>query len=154
MDDRPVAGESPQRPAASARPERRRSRATVLSVLGELLITVGVVVLLFIGWQLWWNDMIVGSAQTTAAHQLSDKWDDIEATPLPTPTASAAPGAIDYGEPPVLAGPEDDGTIANLYIPRYGDFGDTRLAREGAVTAAADVEIGRASCRERVWTVV
>ena len=35
--------------------------ASVVGVLGELLITAGVLVLLFLGWQLWLNDIIVGN---------------------------------------------------------------------------------------------
>ena len=48
------------------RPDRRlskRRRVSVVGVLGELLITAGVVVLLFLGWQLWFNDIIVSNDQ-------------------------------------------------------------------------------------------
>ena len=30
-------------------------------ILGELLLTAGVLLLLFLGWKLWWNDAIMAS---------------------------------------------------------------------------------------------
>ena len=36
---------------------------TVTGVLGELLLTASVLILLFLGWQLWWNDTIMGAQQ-------------------------------------------------------------------------------------------
>src|SRR5690606_20270271 len=40
-------------PTRRARRERQRPRATFVSVLGELLLTAGVLVLLFVSWQMW-----------------------------------------------------------------------------------------------------
>src|SRR3712207_2672937 len=54
---------------------RRRSRISVVGVLGELLVTAGVLVLLFLGWQLWFNDIVVGAQQQTAADQLTEEWE-------------------------------------------------------------------------------
>ncbi|MFF2772907.1 class E sortase, partial [Streptomyces bacillaris] len=44
----------------AARPPRRKRSAgeVVLTVIGELLITAGVLVGLFLGWQVWWNNLI------------------------------------------------------------------------------------------------
>ena len=39
----------------------RRRRISFIGVLGELLITGGVFVLLFLVWQLWFNDLVVGN---------------------------------------------------------------------------------------------
>ena len=52
-----------------ARPERRGAprRVSVVGVLGELLLTAGALVLLFLGWQLWWNDAIMAGQQSAAA---------------------------------------------------------------------------------------
>ena len=46
-------------PADGRRPRRRRPRVSFVGVLGELLITAGVLVLLFIAWQQWFNDLVV-----------------------------------------------------------------------------------------------
>jgi sortase A len=123
MSEHPSNDHSGAEVSPSKTVRKRRHRITVTGVLGEILLTAGALVLLFLGWQLWWNDMVVGNAQTSAAQELSHKWDDKGQQPAPTPStsASAATAPTDYGEPPVLSGPEADGTIANLYIPRYGD---------------------------------
>jgi sortase A len=99
----------------------------VVGVLGELLVTCGVLVLLFLGWQLWWNDMILANSQTTAAEEQSREWDD-RADPAPVtpvapsaaPTEGAPPAPVDYGEPVVMDEPDHGDTIANLYVPRFG----------------------------------
>nr|WP_216593676.1 sortase [Arsenicicoccus sp. oral taxon 190] len=39
-----------------------RSIRVVTGVLGEVLVTVGVLTLLFVGWQLWWTDVAASAA--------------------------------------------------------------------------------------------
>ena len=123
-------------PVQALRPRKRRPRPTVVGVLGELFITAGVVVLLFLGWQIWLNDLIVGAEQTSAANELAEQWDnnaaDATATPAPTktpaPTDTPAPTAAptetpvagDAGEPVVAAKPQAAESFANLIIPRLG----------------------------------
>ncbi|MET0726502.1 MAG: class E sortase [Leifsonia sp.] len=119
----PVAdgGPSTEPAGTDPRPPRRRGKATVLSVLGELLITAGVGVLLFIAWQLWWNDWITADQQTKAATSLSEDWiNQSRATDHAEPTETPPP-STDFGEPAVLA-PVGPGTaFAVLYVPRFGD---------------------------------
>lgn len=109
----------------------RRQRATVVGVLGELFLTAGVLVLLFLGWQVWLNDIIVGAEQTAAADDLAEQWDSGEAstptetpaaTPAPTetPAPDAIPVPVDPGEPVVAARPAASESFANLIIPRLG----------------------------------
>ncbi len=50
-------------------------RAAV-SGLGELLITVGLLLLLFVTWQLWWTDVVAGAEQQQIATDLRDSWSD------------------------------------------------------------------------------
>ncbi|WP_235492729.1 MULTISPECIES: class E sortase [unclassified Leifsonia] len=141
MDDRPVAGESGLEPATTAPPKRRRSRATVLSVLGELLITAGVLVLLFIGWQLWWNDWITASQQTAAASSLSQEWiEQSRATPTPTPDASAEP--TDPGDPVVLTSVTAGAPFAVLYVPRYGPDYHRTIAEGTGMDVLNSTELG------------
>jgi sortase A len=104
---------------ASARRRRRRSAGELaLTVIGELLITAGVLVGLFLGWQVWWNNLIVSSQQTSTAQQQSKKWiDDAMKAPRPTPTDPSTPAAVD---PPVLAEPAPYQPFAVIYIPRLG----------------------------------
>jgi sortase A len=42
--------------------------------LGELFITLGVVLLLFVAWQLWWTDIAAGQTQRALTHQLEQQW--------------------------------------------------------------------------------
>lgn len=89
---------------------------TVIGVLGEILITLGVVILLFIGWQLWFNNVISTATQQTAAEELSEEWEAAEPTPEPDEPR-------DPGEPVVMATPAVNTAFANLIIPRLGvDF--------------------------------
>ncbi|MET0589938.1 MAG: class E sortase [Naasia sp.] len=102
-------------------PSTTRRRISPIGVLGELLVTAGVLVLLFLGWQLWWNDWILAGSQTTAAEELSREWHErTEAVPAPAPSDESAP-APDYGAPVVAAEPDDGDVIANLYVPRFGE---------------------------------
>lgn len=90
---------------------------TVIGVLGELLITAGVLVMLFLVWQLWWNDLVTAQAQSSAATDISQQW-IADAPPAPVPDDPAEP--VDYGVPVVAAQPDDGEAFAVLYVPRFG----------------------------------
>ncbi|THG29450.1 class E sortase [Naasia lichenicola] len=109
-------------PAAAAAPDRR-PRPSVVGVLGEILLTLGVVVLLFLAWQLWWNDAILAGSQTSAARDLSREWDASEPSSSSPPTAepaSPAAAAPDYGLPVVASAPDHLDVLGNLWVPRFG----------------------------------
>ncbi|GGO86132.1 hypothetical protein GCM10012280_21520 [Wenjunlia tyrosinilytica] len=62
---------------------RRRARAAkehrlVLTsrVVGELFITLGAVMLLFVAYQLWWTNVLAHKAAAGAAHRLEKQWQD------------------------------------------------------------------------------
>lgn len=109
----------PQQPAAPTGRVRRRHRVTFFGVLGELLITAGVLVLLFLGWQIWWNSLVLAGSQTSAAQEQSQKWLD-EATKSPSPTPPPETDPTQPAPPPVLAEPADYQPFAVIYIPRLG----------------------------------
>jgi len=120
----------PAAPAESRR-ERRASRrrrpVSVIGVIGEVLITGGVLVFLFIAWQLWWNDLVVAGEQASAANQISQQWiDDAQAaSATPTPTPTNTPTAVPvqtpgFGTPVVGVAPAEAQAFAVLYVPRYG----------------------------------
>jgi sortase A len=101
---------------------------SVVGVLGELLITAGVIVLLFLGWQVWLNDLILGSEQEKDAAALSQQWQQSTATPAPSTTPTVTPSAAPTAEPttiePVVAtAPGNAQKFGVLMIPRFGsDF--------------------------------
>lgn len=96
---------------------RRRVLAAALGLLGELLITAGVLLGLFVVWQLWWTDVVAEREQAEIVEDLD--WavsaDDAE---------RADPAALDHRRrdpAPVAAEPERVGTtFATLQVPRWG----------------------------------
>jgi sortase A len=80
------------------------------SVTAELAVTAGVLVLLFLAWQLWWNNDRIAAGQASAAHALSEKWSHR--------TASVDLAAT--GEPLVQPEPAHGTVIGNLHVPRFG----------------------------------
>lgn len=113
--------------APSRRVARRAARRHGLvwgavGVLGEVLLTVGVLLLGFLAWQLWWTDVQGNAGQARVVQSLA--W----ATPVPTSAPSAAAGATVAGpkvatprhdDPPVLAEPGHATTFATLQVPRW-----------------------------------
>lgn len=112
--------------------ERRRARdgrrVSVIGVLGELLITSGVVVLLFIGWQLWFTELTVGNELKNEASQQSREWNEQAAA---TPPPSAQPSDDPTGDPtdpadpvsqnpPVETAPANAQRLGMLIVPRWG----------------------------------
>lgn len=113
---------------AEAAVPKRRARVSVMGILGELSITAGVFVFLFLGWQLWLNDLIVGDEQNRAGGALAEGWD---AAPLRhhhgiTPDTN-------FGDPVVAIAPAAAVKFAVMYVPRFGaDY--ARSISEGVVT--------------------
>jgi sortase A len=83
-------------------------------VLRELFLTVSTFVLLFLGWQLWFNPIVSTFAQTVTAQQNSNEWAE--------PVAANAPANPTGNDDPIVtAQPADRETFANLIVPRFGD---------------------------------
>lgn len=95
-------------------PARRSVGVQVIGVLGELFLTAGVLCFLFIGWQLWLNDLVVGGEQRTHALALQDQWHAV-GKPLVAPVVPN-----DYGDPVVAVAPGANAGFATLYVPRFG----------------------------------
>ena len=109
-----------------------------LGVVGELLITGGAVVLLFLAWQLWINNAIVAGEQAQAVKNFSK---NITSTPSSSSIWTPKAGAIDYGQPPVLAPVAQDAVIGNIYVPRLGS-GSTRSVANGVNNPGATINRG------------
>jgi sortase A len=101
-------------PAPRRRARPRKRRISVIGILGELLITAGVLVFLFLGWQLWLNDLIVGADQNEDGVTLAQSWD----VPVPEPSGDNQP--VDHGDPVVVTAPANAEKFAVMYIPRFG----------------------------------
>lgn len=102
-----------------------RPRATFFSVLGEVLITVGVLTLLFVAWQLWIGDWIGAAQKNAVGESISRQWAQqyaASASPSPTPGDSATPDATTApsAKPVVGDEPKDAEVFGVMYIPRFG----------------------------------
>lgn len=118
--------------AATRRGARRsgssRGRGVVLGavgVVGELLITAGVLLLAFLAWQLWWTDVEANNAQAAIVEEQG--WDEPLAPLQDTGPAIVTPR---YDEPPVLDEPEYLTTFASMRVPRW-DGEPTRTITQG-----------------------
>ncbi|KRV47339.1 hypothetical protein AQ490_07700 [Wenjunlia vitaminophila] len=99
-------GESADGQPLSRLEARRAARAAkdgpavvISRVAGELFITLGVLMLLFVGYQLWWTNVIAHRAANAAARDLEEKWRESD--------GEREPGAFDAGE-----------GFAIIYIPK------------------------------------
>jgi sortase A len=99
---------------------RRARRVSVVGVVGELLVTAGVLVLLFLGWQLWLNDVVLRSAQDEEAAQLSESWQSRVPDPTESPEVLA--------DPVLLPDPDDAEVFGILRVPRFGPVYAATLA--------------------------
>ena len=101
-----------------ARASTRRG-ASFFGVLGELLITAGVLTLLFVAWQLWIGDWIGAAEKNAAGQSITEQWQHEFAAsatePTPAPSATNAPA-----EPVISPEPKDAQVFGVMYIPRFG----------------------------------
>ncbi|SCL38535.1 sortase A [Micromonospora pallida] len=81
-----------------------------IRVSGEILVTFGLVVLLFAGYEVWGKSAIVDAHQSDLSQELEQVWGP-EGDPTVAPSATPSPSATPA--PPVNGKP-----IAGLYIPR------------------------------------
>ena len=113
----------------------RRSDAvrTVVRGTGQLLITLGVVVLLFCVYELKVTNLVTAQAQEQLSDDLRRSWAEPAARtalpgPSPSPSASAPPSAPPVATPTPSPPPPpavDLGSgLAVLRIPRLGDWND------------------------------
>jgi len=90
-------------------------------VLGELLITAGVIVLLYVVWQLWVGDLIYGAEAKAESEQLSQQWAQEYEPAAPAPTDEPEPADAGVVEPVLLPEPADAEVFGIMRIPRLGN---------------------------------
>lgn len=79
-----------------------RALRGALGLLGDLFVTAGVLLLLFVGWQLWWTDVTANRVQAATVHELTREF--------------STPGATGVTPEPVAFGK----AFAIVRIPRFG----------------------------------
>ncbi|MEH0828916.1 MULTISPECIES: class E sortase [unclassified Micromonospora] len=90
------------------RPSLASRMRTGIRAAGEVLITFGLVVLLFAGYEIWGKSAIVDAHQGDLSSQLAQEWG-----PSGDPTVAPSAGPTAKPKPPVQGKP-----IAGLYIPK------------------------------------
>lgn len=100
----------------------------IISGLGQLLITAGVIIFLFVGYELWFTGIYTHGQQATAQKKIEQTF------AAANPTVAASPGATSTVAPPVAPAPVQhakDGDVIYptvttgspetvLYVPRLG----------------------------------
>ena len=89
---------------------RARRGPALLGVLGELLLTAGVLVGLFLGWQLWWTDVTADREHAGILDGLEQDWGRADEERI-------APAQD--GPPPVPEAPEDTKVWATMHVPAF-----------------------------------
>lgn len=116
---------------SAARPAARHGGILrgIVQVAGELLITAGVILLLFIAWQLWWTNVESDARQNEVIKEFAQELDgrlppinggDGQNGGGTDPGSGGGGTPVDYGEPVVSPAPLEAGTIGLVYIPRFG----------------------------------
>ena len=91
----------------------------ITGVTGELLMTAGARLGLFLAWHLVWNDTIQGERQSQSAMDLAQQWKAPTPT-SPDDTAASAANKPSEDEPPVTVANAEGQAFALLYVPRFG----------------------------------
>ena len=81
-----------------------------LGVLGELLLTAGVLMLLFLIWQLWWTDVLADREHSDIIAGLEDEWGDLDDEEI-------APRQD--GDPPVPDTIGDTMVWGTMHVPEF-----------------------------------
>lgn len=110
----PVSGVAARRDPRPA----RTPLGWVALVSGELLLTLGVVVILFVAWQLWWTNVEADATHARAVERISREYGCAPGGP---PTAERPLGEAPAGEAPAGGAAPDEGEdLGVVRIPRLG----------------------------------
>lgn len=118
--------------AAALRAGTSRRRPTFFSVVGELLITAGLFVLLFVAWELWWTDIQADREQDHIREQVISDWE---------PDPGFQGEDIDPAVPAEVA--EGSGAWGILYVPRLGEEWSVPIADGVSLDVINDGVVGR-----------
>ena len=133
---------------AANRPTASRVSLTPLQwavqIFGELLITLGCILVLFVAWQLWYTNIAANSAQKDAVQSLVQEFDATPEADAVEETHQAqgaenAPSSETYDPltPPITQAPAYGEVYGVVYIPRLGE-GYARPLAEGVGTDVLD----------------
>ena len=104
-------------PSKKGKESASRSKPSLLSriigVIGEILITLGIIIALFIVWQLWWTTVIANCNQNSEISQIQSKWGNPNSQKVGKPR---------YDDPPAARHTKTVGDLEGIiYIPLFGN---------------------------------
>lgn len=112
--------ERARRSATRYRPGRPGPAVRVVGVLGELLLTAGVLLGLFVVWQVWWTDVVADRERESVVAQIKESY------AAPAVEATAQPRT----DPPPTVAPVPEGQgFATLHVPRWGADYEVAIAQ-------------------------
>lgn len=111
-------------PSGSRRAPRSRSRnshrdhsarrpsglSSAIGILGELLLTIGALLMLFVIWQLWWTDVVAEGEQTDIIAGLEQEWGEVDGQRI---------AARQDGPPPVPDVLGDTMVWGTMHVPAF-----------------------------------
>jgi len=106
-----------------------------LGVIGELLITAGILTLLYVVWQLWIGDLIYGAQRDATGQQQVTQWAEEYVPPADRPEGDALPETF---EPVILDQPGDAERFGVMRVPRFG--ADYAVEIAGGVSRARTLD--------------
>lgn len=115
--------------------QTRRRRPSVLGILGEILITLGVIVLLYVVWQLWLGDVIYGAQARSDSRVTVEEWQRQYEESGPPPEQAAPTASV---EPAIISKPAGTEDFAVMRIPRFG--ADYMFKIAGGVTRSETLD--------------
>lgn len=130
MSANPPSPRTPPHQSSVATSPRSKSVGNwIVQIFGEILITLGLLLLLFVAWQLWWTNLEANAQQDDAVASLSQEFKK----------AGEAEEDIswDPNNPQVTEEPAHGVPFGIAYIPRFGEQYQRPLA-EGTSTDVLD----------------
>ncbi|MFC0675687.1 class E sortase [Brachybacterium hainanense] len=81
-----------------------------IGVLGEILLTLGALLVLFLVWQLWWTDVVADRDQAQILTQMEQEWGAVDQERVAQPRTD---------EPPIPPAPQDTMVFGTMHVPAF-----------------------------------
>jgi sortase A len=91
----------------------------VVGAVGELAVSLGILLLAFVGWQLWWTDVVAGRAQAQAVTRIEQNFAEAPGVGTSAPPEATVHPTVPLGD-----------AFALMRVPRFGSA-FVRPVREG-----------------------
>lgn len=111
---------------------------TAVRGLGEVLITLGLILLLFVAYTIWWTTFLSHRAAAAEADGLRSNWSSASPAPSPASPSPAPPAA----SPSPVPSPSSGEAFALMTIPRLGSNMNSAPVLQGVSLAELAKGVG------------